>query len=40
MPEEVQPQRQSWERVQRLLELLISAIAPAARLIDAISRLR
>jgi hypothetical protein len=34
------PQRLSWKRVQRLVELLVSVIGPVARLIDAISRLR
>jgi hypothetical protein len=27
-----------WERVERLIELAISAIAPVAELIDALSR--
>jgi hypothetical protein len=39
LPEDVQPQRLSWKRVRQLVELLISAIEPVARLIDAISRL-
>jgi hypothetical protein len=31
--------RLSWATVQRIIELLVSAIEPIARLIDAISRL-
>jgi hypothetical protein len=38
MPDDIQ--RLSWKRVQWLAELLVSAIGPVARLIDAISRLR
>jgi hypothetical protein len=33
------PRRLNWERIGRLVELLINAIEPIARLIDAISRL-
>jgi hypothetical protein len=33
-------QRLSWETVQKLVTLLIGAIEPVAKLIDAISRLR
>ena len=32
--------RWSWENVQKLAALLINAIEPVAKLIDAISRLR
>jgi hypothetical protein len=39
MPEEIQPPRHNWGRVQQLTELLIRVIEPIARLIDAISRL-
>lgn len=33
-------ERLRWDRVQELLRLLVSAIEPIARLIDAISRFR
>lgn len=36
----VRSARLTWDRVQRLAELLVRAIEPVARLIDAISRLR
>lgn len=34
------PVRLWWDRVQELLKLLIGAVEPIAKLIDAISRLR
>ena len=40
MPEEIQPQHRSWEKVMQLWKLLVSAIEPVAELIKAISRLR
>jgi len=40
MQEDVHPKRLDWMRIQQLLKLLVSAIEPVARLIDAISRLR
>jgi hypothetical protein len=33
------PKRLNWDRVQQLAELLIRAVEPVARLIDAISHL-
>jgi hypothetical protein len=40
MSEEPHPEHPSWERLQWLLKLLVSAIEPIARLIDAVSKLR
>lgn len=34
------PRRLSWENVQKIVTLLIGAIEPIAKLIDAVSRLR
>jgi hypothetical protein len=34
------PTRPTWAGVRQLVELLISAAAPVARLIDALSRLK
>ena len=39
MPEEIQ-KRLTWERVRQVLELLVRAIEPVARLIDVLSRLK
>jgi hypothetical protein len=38
--QEPHPQRLSWAHFQQLLEVLVRAIEPVARLIDSISRLR
>jgi hypothetical protein len=38
MPGELRPRRLTWDRVQRLLELLVRAIGPTAALIDVITR--